>query len=375
MGQAPAGEACNATGQGVPLIAGASDLGETVPAPKKFTTRPTKTCRPGDLILCIRATIGDRNWADRAYCLGRGVAGLRPTDAVDPRYLWHWLGSAAAALNRSARGSTFTQVDKASIGRLRIPLPQGNEQRRIAAVLDKADAIRHKRRQAMQLTDDLLRSTFLDMFGDPVSNPRPWPVATIAELAPERGLVVDGPFGSSLKPECYVATGVRVIRNVNIKPGRFDGSEFKFVTAEKFEELRRSEVAPGDILISTKGTVGNVCVMPDLKGPSLLSATGTVRVRLPNESHVRRGFLVAQMTNEHYRSYIASLQAGSNQQYLNLSAIRSMRVIAPPLRVQERWLEFKREIDRLGADNERSAVVADEAFATLVHRAFCGDLV
>ena len=77
MGQAPKGESYNTTGVGYPLIAGAGDFGEQTPAAKKYTDAPTKLSRPGDLVLCIRATIGHRNWSDKVYCLGRGVAGLR----------------------------------------------------------------------------------------------------------------------------------------------------------------------------------------------------------------------------------------------------------------------------------------------------------
>ena len=90
MGQAPKGDSYNATRSGYPLIAGAGDFGELTPAPKKYTDAPTKLSRPGDLILCIRATIGDRNWSDKEYCLGRGVAGLRAKDAdLSQAYLGH----------------------------------------------------------------------------------------------------------------------------------------------------------------------------------------------------------------------------------------------------------------------------------------------
>lgn len=303
---------------------------------------------------------------------------VRPkVDLLDGGYLVRWLNVLWNRRHFETRcaqwvnQATFRKDDLLSI---RVPLPPLTEQRRIAAILDKADAIRHKRQQAIQLLDELLGSAFLDMFGDPVTNPKGWPIVTIGEVAADRGLIVDGPFGSSLKPECYVGTGVRVIRNVNIKPGRFDTSEFKFVTAEKFEDLRRSEVVPGDVLISTKGTVGNVCLMPNLPGPSLLSATGTVRVRLPNEDPLRGAFLVAQMNTNHYRTYIASLQAGSNQQYLNLSAIRSMRVIAPSLAVQDRYLEIERRLDHVRGDHKRATAAKDDMFASLAQRAFRGEL-
>jgi four helix bundle suffix protein len=137
MGQAPDGESYNGDGDGLPLIAGAGDFGEVHPAAKKFTTAPGKVCCPGDIILGIRATIGEKVIADRAYCLGRGVAGLRARAGLDSRYLWHWLTHVAPILAGKAKGATFKQVNREDIGELAISLPQLQEQRRIAEVLDR----------------------------------------------------------------------------------------------------------------------------------------------------------------------------------------------------------------------------------------------
>ena len=108
MGQAPAGESYNVDGNGIPLIAGAGDFGEVHPTPKKHTTALGKNCQTGDIILGIRATIGEKVLADRQYCLGRGVAGIRARPGLDGRYLWHWLTHAAPSLATKARGGFIT---------------------------------------------------------------------------------------------------------------------------------------------------------------------------------------------------------------------------------------------------------------------------
>ena len=173
MGQAPKGDSYNSTRSGYPLIAGAGDFGELTPAPKQYTDAPTKLSRPGDLILCIRATIGDRNWSDKEYCLGRGVAGLRAkAAALSQAYLGHWLDHAAPVIRARGRGATFLQVSKGDIASLQISLPALSEQKRIAGILDAADALRAKRREALAQLDTLLQSTFLDMFGDPRHQPQ-----------------------------------------------------------------------------------------------------------------------------------------------------------------------------------------------------------
>ncbi|WP_369028087.1 restriction endonuclease subunit S, partial [Nocardia farcinica] len=110
--------------------------------------------------------------ADQVYCLGRGVAGLRVGDGLDGRFLWNWLNLAAPKLAAKGKGATFLQVNRADIGEMRIPLPSLDEQRRIAAILDHADALRAKRRETLARLDELTQSIFIDMFGDPAANPR-----------------------------------------------------------------------------------------------------------------------------------------------------------------------------------------------------------
>ena len=116
MGQAPKGESYNDKGIGTPLIAGAADLGTTNPTSKKWTTSPTKIGKKGDIILCVRATIGDLNWADSEYCYGRGVSGIRAGEHLEPDFLWFWLSACKLHLLSLGRGATFKQISKKNIG-------------------------------------------------------------------------------------------------------------------------------------------------------------------------------------------------------------------------------------------------------------------
>ncbi len=316
---------------------------------------------PGDRMPCV--TVVD-------VCIAR------PGDGVERRWLVRQLNAPSfrQQLGRFINGTTRQRVSRTNLGQLVIDVPPLPEQRRIADILDKADAVRRKRKEAIALTEELLRSVFLQKFGDPVTNPKGWPTIAIDEVAHESGALVDGPFGSSLKPEHYAAEGVRVVRNYNINDDFFDESQFKFVTQEKFEELRRSEVLPGDVLITTKGTVGDVCLMPPLQGPSVLSASGTVRLRVPKDVELLSEFVVAQMIQPTYKKYIHSFEAGSAQQYLNLSGIRKMRLIRPALEEQRAFLERKHRIGATRQHLEEAQGQASALFDSLVSRVFRGEL-
>jgi type I restriction enzyme, S subunit len=306
-----------------------------------------------------------------------GFTVLRPhPQRLDPRFLFYWVRTDAFVANmvKKGTGASYPAVSDRIVLDSKMPMPSLSEQRRIADILDKADAIRRKRKEAIALTEELLRSAFLEMFGDPVTNPKGWATARIGELCERGASLVDGPFGSSLKPEHYTSTGVRVVRNWNIHDDHFDQRQFKFVSAAKFEEIRRSEVLPGDILLTTKGTVGDVCLMPELEGPSVLSASGTVRLRLPPDDALRGAFVVWQMVMPSYKRYLHSFEAGSAQQYLNLSAIKKMRLLVPPSDLQKAFVRVRQETQRLAGHLQEALARGEDLFSSTVHRAFRGEL-
>lgn len=155
MGQSPDGSATNTVGNGLPLIGGASDLGKNLPCPSRYTSTPTKVSEIGDLILCIRATIGKLNYADNRYCLGRGVAGLRPIN-FERNWLKYYLNYCAKDLEQAGTGTTFRQIDKTTLQNWYIPLPPLNEQCRIVTKIEALKARSQQVKEALEAIPPLL---------------------------------------------------------------------------------------------------------------------------------------------------------------------------------------------------------------------------
>ena len=174
MGQAPSGDTYNEDKKGYPLIAGAGDFKNGCINVGKYTTKPTKISKANDIVISIRASIGDKVWVDDGYCLGRGVAALRSSNKVDKNYLWHTISNVEKQLLSKGRGATFLQVNKDDIQSLDIALPPLAEQKRIAAILDKANEIKTKRELALSKLDELAQSTFIEMFGESSKNSKGW---------------------------------------------------------------------------------------------------------------------------------------------------------------------------------------------------------
>lgn len=328
----------------------------------------------GTVALCRTASVGKVAILGRQMATSQDFVNWICGPDLDNEYLYWALRCSSASFDIEKQGSTHKTIYMPTLERLHVMLPPPSVQRQISQIFGRVETLRRKRQEAISLTEQLLRSTFLEMFGDPVDNPKKFPKTSLGRLMPDHGSIVDGPFGSSLKPDCYAAKGVRVIRNYNIKDDAFDSSEFKYVTSDKYQEIQRSNVSPGDILMSTKGTLGNICIMPPLPGEAVLSASGSVRLRLPGKTPILAEFLVQQMIQASYKAYIHQFEGGSIQKYLNLSSIRKMEVYIPPLENQHKFASLRAHIKDFRAKAELAASTADNLFNSLVQRAFTGQL-
>jgi len=368
MGQAPSGEAYNTDGRGWPLIAGAGDFGETAPQAKKFTTEASKLSRDGDIVLGIRASIGEKVVADGEYCLGRGVAGLRALDTLDSRFLWHWLTHSMPRLAAKAKGATFKQVNRDDIGELEIDLPPLPEQRRIAEVLDRAEALRAKRRAALAQLDSLTQSLFLDLFGDPATNPKG---VSIESLGNHLLFVTSGGRGWA---EFYAPTGSRFIRSLDVQMNHIGRDDIAFVAAPDNAEARRTRVKAGDVLLTITGSrIGRVAPVPsDLDDSYISQHVAILRV---DSKRIEPSFLSFFLSFEAGgQRQIAKAQYGQTKPGLNFEQIRRFQVPVPPIEQQREFARRVEAVEKLKTAQRASLAELDALFTTLQHRAFRGEL-
>lgn len=373
MGQAPPGHSYNNLGDGVGLIAGAGDFGPSGLHPKKYTTSPTRLSAAGDIVLSIRATIGPKVWSDGVYCLGRGVASLRPRPLLDRSYLWHCLSTSEQALAQKGRGATFLQVNSADLAGLRIPLPPIEEQRRIAAVLDQADELRAKRRGSLALMDSLNEAMFFDMFGDPVSNPRGFDRFHLGELLDR--------IDSGKSPQCLSRPAKNgewgVLKLGAVSWGVYDEGENKALP-EGVMPQTRDEVRRDDLLFARKNTrelVGACSLVHQTRSRLLLSDL-VFRLVLREGAAVVPEYLHRLLSVPSKRRQIQLLAGGSAGSMPNISKSRLLRleVEIPPLAEQRAFvsrLAAAREVRRKAAS---SLELLNSSFSSLQQRAFAGNL-
>lgn len=292
---------------------------------------------------------------------------------VAPRYLLRALRSQAAALHFSqcagGTSGSMTNITQGDIRATPLRLPSLSEQHRIAAILDKADALRAKRREAIAKLDQLLQSVFLEMFGDPVTNPKGWPEGSIDIVASDRLAVRCGPFGTQLKVHELTESGVPLWGIENVHDNRFVGSPSKFVSPEKATQLQAFEARPGDVLITRMGTIGRACVVPS-NTPAGRISYHLFRIR-PDPAKCLPEFLAATISRSGtFAQQLKKLARGAIMAGLNTTVLKEVKFLLPPLELQRSYLDKVVAIDAVLARQLQSAAQLEHQFASLQHSAF-----
>jgi type I restriction enzyme S subunit len=254
-----------------------------------------------------------------------------------------------------------------------VPLPPLPEQRRIADILDKADAIRRKRKQAIALTEELLRSAFLEMFGDPVTNPKGWLVKPLGELLDR--------IDSGWSPVCEARRARDdewgVLKLGAVTSGRYNELENKACGAE-LTAVPELEVKAGDVLFTRKNTYEHVaaCVFVGRTRTRLMLPDLIFRFVLSKKSGIRSETLWALLSNARMRKQVQGLAGGTAGSMPNISKERLKTVIlpVPPMAMQDRFAGVLRGSESTHAALEAAARESEVFFNSLVARAFAGSL-
>ncbi len=294
-------------------------------------------------------------------------------DALDPCFAYYWTISSSTRhrLKLAVKGIHLYPRD---VARFTIPLPPLPEQKRIAAILDKADAVRRKRARALKLADEFLKSAFLDIVGPRARQYKTWPEQTVEELAEKRkGSMRTGPFGSNLRHSEFVDHGIAVLGIDNAVHNRFEWGERRFITEEKYEKLKRYTVFPGDVIITIMGTTGRSAVIPE-DIPTAITTKHLAAISVNRDVIFPEFLAFAVRENPDVLNQIRTANKGAIMDGLNLTIIKKLRVRLPPLYVQERFVSVVSRMEEMRRGLTKNRRSAADLFHSLVQRAFRGEL-
>lgn len=322
----------------------------------------------GDLVFTQRGSLGQcaivpHDAQYERYVISQSQMRVRPDlTKVVPTFLFHYMRS-AYALRVIEKRTLATGVPHINLGILRefpIPCPPLVEQRRVGAILDKAESIRRKRQEAISLGEALLRSTFLELFGDPVTNPKRWPVKPLGSLAVFTG------GGTPPRAVPTYFTGKTCWATSKDMKGEVLHDTEEHITADAIENCATKLVPAGTILVVVKSKIlmrrlpvliaaVPTCFGQDLKGITLARGQSTTFVA----RHLRLG-----------EKILLDVARGANTEGLTLDHLRRFPVMQPPAVLIQRFDEIEARIVRLRTEQERFLKDAEDLFGALAQQFF-----
>lgn len=298
---------------------------------------------------------------------------VRPNKKVDSLYLSYFFKSSRYwhQITAMANGAAQPGVNSSKLRELEIPLPPLAEQKRIASILDKADAIRRKRQLAINLADEFLRAVFLDMFGDPVTNPKGWEMAVLGDVLES--------IDSGNSPKCEarrVELGEwGVLKLGAVSYCTFEPDENKAIY-DHYVPNPSHEVKVGDLLFTRKNTsdlVAAVAVVENTRPKLLLP---DLVFRLNTRPTIDKHFLWKMLIHSGMRKKVQTLASGAAGSMPNISKanLRTVEIVLPPIKKQNEFRALCMKVSELTISNSKSASSLEDIFGSIGKQAFSGCL-
>lgn len=323
-------------------------------------------------ILCVAEDGG--SWGKKQTCskiynekvwVNNHAHVLTAKDNLVLEYLMYYLNYADLSL--CINGATRGKLTKSSLNSIKIPLPPLDQQKKIVAILDAADEYRQKTKALIAKYDELTQSLFLDMFGDPVSNPKGWKVYSVEELCEKISV------GVVIKPASYYSQkGVIALRSLNIKPYKIDLNEIVYFSEEAHNNnLKKSILRKGDVVVVRTGNTGTAAIIPEeLDGANCIDLI-IVKVKKEILSPV---YICHFLNSERGKELVSGKSVGGIQKHFNVGALKKTTLPLPTFDTQNQFSERVKEIELQKAQAQTSLAKAEELFNSLLQKAFKGEL-
>ena len=225
-----------------------------------------------------------------------------------------------------------------------IPLPGLSKQQEIVDILDRVETILNSRQQELEKLDALVKARFIEMFGDPIQNPKGWDMPLIEEVvANEKNALKAGPFGSALKKEYYVASGYKIYGQEQVISGDCTFGDY-YIDEERYKSLENCAVQPGDVLISLVGTYGKLLIMPEVFEPGIINPR-LMKITFDKEM-VNPYYFKFFFQSESLKKALSENTHGGTMDILNLGIVRKIKMPLPPLKLQNEFVDFVYQADK-----------------------------
>jgi type I restriction enzyme S subunit len=372
-GQSPPSKTYNSTKDGLPFFQGKADFQEKHPKIRMWcNSKKRKEAEPGDILISVRAPVGSVNLCDRLSIIGRGLSAIRPRSGIHADYLYYFFKMNEDRVAILGTGSTFKSITQDILKKIEVPVPYQNgspdldDQTRIAILLSKVEFLIAGRKKSIADLDELLKNTFLEMFGDPVRNEMGWEKIKIGEIASIR----IGPFGSLLHAEDYVKDGIPLINPSNMVDGKIVPDKNLSLSQEKYNELKNYHLERNDVVVARRGEIGRCAIVET--DSHLFCGTGSMFVRITKKYYPI--FLQFQIYQTSLKDFLESKSKGVTMKNLNSKILSQLKVLKPPLELQTEFVTIVEKVEALKEKYQNSLNDLETLYGALSQKAFKGEL-
>lgn len=359
----------------IPWITGADMNGNVITKARQYITdeaiqnSATNIVPKGNILLVTRTGVGKVAIAGVDICISQDFTGLElDKTKVDEWYLLYYLRSQEEALTSQQRGATIQGITRDVVETLKIPLPPLTEQKRIASLLARADRLRHLRRTAHELGESLLQSVFLQMI---YYSETKWEQALVEDLVKKKNNAIrTGPFGSQLLHSEFTESGdVLVLGIDNAVQNDFSWGKPRYITREKYEELKRYTVFPGDLIITIMATNGRVAVVPD-NIPLAINTKHLCCITLEQKICLPKFLQACLLYHPAVLKQMGGSERGAVMPGLNMEIIKNLVVPVPPLSLQEEFVSVVARVESLRGKLSEGERQVEGLFESLLAESF-----
>ena len=287
----------------------------------------------GTVLLSSRAPIGKTAITGAEMYCNQGFKNLICSERIYNKYLYFFLNSKVDYLNELGRGATFKEISKGIVEEVEIPLPSLDEQKNIVRHLEVIQQLINNRKQALSTLDELVKSRFIEMFGE---------YSAITTLAKVSDMVTVGIANSAT--HAYCNDGVVMLRNQNIKKNQLDDDDLIYIEPTFADKYKAKTLKTNDILVTRTGYPGIACMVPSkYEGAQTFT---TLIVRVNSDSDVLPLFLCHYINSDSGKNFVAGEQVGVAQKNFGAKSLAKMPIPLPPVELQKQYAAFVEQTDK-----------------------------
>ena len=319
----------------------------------------------GDVLLSLSGNIKLGYWNSNRALLNQRIVKVTPLQIIDKGYLYYFLSGAVNDIAALGKKAVISNVSVTDLKKIKIPLPPLSVQKQIAAVLEKADTLRSQCQQMEQALNSLAQSVFLDMFGDPVSNSKNWPIKKFKDIGSSQlGKMLSEKSKQGVNPKRY-------LRNANVRWRKIELHDLLEMDFNE-KEIKKFKLEHGDLLVCEGGDVGRCAIWRDeLSDCYYQKALHRVRV---NKDIVKPEYIQEYF---YWMSKLGGLLSSVSEvtfSHLTAAKMAELKVPVPPIELQEGYIQKISVINESLKNIEESEAAYEQNFNSLMQRAFKGEL-